>query len=145
MEENENNKKIFDVGIGEKVAIFFKKELYEIEKREIDTEIEKINSEISMYTGKMLVTGVISYFLKMSNPYEEDEIKYRELEEKLNKIKKKFLFYSNGIKDFVKKYLLNEISLENSEELEKIKKEYENYLKYTFTKYIKKDEDRFFS
>ena len=149
LEENENNKKIFDVGIEEKVAIFFKKKLYEIEKKEIDTEIEKINYEISKYKGKMISAGFYSCFFKNQNqnPYKEDIIKYDELNEKLNKIKREFLFYSNGIKDFVKKYLLNEIFLEDSEKLEKIKKEYENYLKYiyTFTKYIKKDEDRFFS
>ena len=148
LEENENNKKIFDVGIGEKVAIFFKKELYEIKKREVETEIERLNSEIIMYTAKMLGAAYASHLFKVSNNlYKEDEIKCRELKEKLNKIKREFLFYSNGIKDFVKKYLLNEIFLEDSEKLEKIKKEYENYLKYTytFTKYIKKDEDRFFS
>ena len=47
------------------------------------------------------------------------------LEEKLKKIEIKFLFYDNGIKEFVKKYLLNEISLKDSKELEKIKEKLE--------------------
>ena len=48
LEENKDNKKIFDVGIGKKVAIFFKKELYEKKKNRIEMlelEIEENNQK----------------------------------------------------------------------------------------------------
>lgn len=46
LEENENNKKIFDVGIGKKVAIFFKKELYDARSQIENVKINNLKLEI---------------------------------------------------------------------------------------------------
>ena len=147
LEENENNKKIFDVGIGEKVAIFFKKELYDARSQTENIKINNLKSEIEDFKNLKLKleednsTGIIR--LVKSQQISDTNNKIYDLEEKLKKIEIKFLFYDNGIKEFVKKYLLNEISLKDSKELEKIKENYKDYFKNYFGGYIEKDEDRF--
>ena len=143
LEENENNKKIFDVGIGEKVAIFFKKELYDARSQTKNIKINNLKLEIEDFKNLKLKLeengGVqIGRWIRVQQISDTNN-KIYDLEEKLKKIEIKFLFYANGIKEFVKKYLLNEISLKDSKELEKIKENYKNY----FGRYIEKDEDRF--
>ena len=143
LEENENNKKIFDVGIGEKVAIFFKKELYDARSQTKNIKINNLKLEIEDFKNLKLKLeengGVqIGRWIRVQQISDTNN-KIYDLEEKLKKIEIKFLFYANGIKEFVKKYLLNEISLKDSKELEKIKENYKNY----FGGYIEKDEDRF--
>ena len=150
LEENENNKKIFDVGIGEKVAIFFKKELYDARSQTENIKINNLKLEIEDFKNLKLKLeengGVqIGRWIKVQQISDTNN-KIYDLEEKLKKIEIKFLFYANGIKEFVKKYLLNEISLKDSKELEKIKENYKNYFKNDknyFGRYIEKDEDRF--
>ena len=150
LEENENNKKIFDVGIGEKVAIFFKKELYDARSQTENIKINNLKLEIEDFKNLKLKLeengGVqIGRWIKVQQISDTNN-KIYDLEEKLKKIEIKFLFYANGIKEFVKKYLLNEISLKDSKELEKIKENYKNYFKNYknyFGRYIEKDEDRF--
>ena len=133
LEENENNKKIFDVGIGEKVAIFFKKELYDARSQTENIKINNLKLEIEDFKNLKLKLeengGVqIGRWIKVQQISDTNN-KIYDLEEKLKKIEIKFLFYANGIKEFVKKYLLNEISLKDSKELEKIKENYKNYFK----------------
>ena len=150
LEENENNKKIFDVGIGKKVAIFFKKELYDARSQIENVKINNLKLEIEDFKNLKLKLeengGVqIGRWIRVQQISDTNN-KIYDLEEKLKKIEIKFLFYANGIKEFVKKYLLNEISLKDSKELEKIKENYKNYLKNYknyFGGYIEKDEDRF--
>ena len=150
LEENENNKKIFDVGIGEKVAIFFKKELYDARSQTKNIKINNLKLEIEDFKNLKLKLeengGVqIGRWIRVQQISDTNN-KIYDLEEKLKKIEIKFLFYANGIKEFVKKYLLNEISLKDSKELEKIKENYKNYFKNYknyFGRYIEKDEDRF--
>ena len=150
LEENENNKKIFDVGIGEKVAIFFKKELYDARSQTKNIKINNLKLEIEDFKNLKLKLeengGVqIGRWIRVQQISDTNN-KIYDLEEKLKKIEIKFLFYANGIKEFVKKYLLNEISLKDSKELEKIKENYKNYFKNYknyFGGYIEKDEDRF--
>ena len=141
LEENENNKKIFDVGIGKKVAIFFKKELYDARSRIENFKINNLKLEIEDFKNLKLKleenNGI--QIGRWHQQISDINNKIYDLEEKLKKIEIKFLFYANGIKEFVKKYLLNEISLKDSKELEKIKENYKNY----FGRYIEKDEDRF--
>ena len=148
LEENENNKKIFDVGIGKKVAIFFKKELYDARSQIENVKINNLKLEIEDFKNLKLKleenNGI--QIGRWRQQISDINNKIYDLEEKLKKIEIKFLFYDNGIKEFVKKYLLNEISLKDSKELEKIKENYKNYLKNYknyFGGYIEKDEDRF--
>ena len=54
LEENENNKKIFDVGIGEKVAIFFKKELYDARSQTENIKINNLKLEIEDFKNLKL-------------------------------------------------------------------------------------------
>ena len=54
LEENENNKKIFDVGIGKKVAIFFKKELYYARSQTENIKINNLKSEIEDFKNLKL-------------------------------------------------------------------------------------------
>ena len=148
LEENENNKKIFDVGIGKKVAIFFKKELYDARSQIENVKINNLKLEIEDFKNfklKLEENNDIQIG-RWRQQISDINNKIYDLEEKLKKIEIKFLFYDNGIKEFVKKYLLNEISLKDSKELEKIKENYKNYLKNYknyFGGYIEKDEDRF--
>ena len=142
LEENENNKKIFDVGIGKKVAIFFKKELYDARSQIENIKINNLKLEIEDFKNLKLEENNGIQIGRWRQQISDINNKIYDLEEKLKKIEIKFLFYANGIKEFVKKYLLNEISLKDSKELEKIKENYKNYKNY-FGKYIEKDEDRF--
>ena len=148
LEENENNKKIFDVGIGKKVAIFFKKELYDARSQIENVKINNLKLEIEDFKNfklKLEENNDIQIG-RWRQQISDINNKIYDLEEKLKKIEIKFLFYDNGIKEFVKKYLLNEISLKDSKELEKIKENYKNYVKNYknyFGRYIEKDEDRF--
>ena len=148
LEENENNKKIFDVGIGKKVAIFFKKELYDARSQIENVKINNLKLEIEDFKNfklKLEENNDIQIG-RWRQQISDINNKIYDLEEKLKKIEIKFLFYDNGIKEFVKKYLLNEISLKDSKELEKIKENYKNYFKNYknyFGRYIEKDEDRF--
>ena len=148
LEENENNKKIFDVGIGKKVAIFFKKELYDARSQIENVKINNLKLEIEDFKNLKLKSEENNGIQigRWRQQISDINNKIYDLEEKLKKIEIKFLFYDNGIKEFVKKYLLNEISLKDSKELEKIKENYKNYLKNYknyFGGYIEKDEDRF--
>ena len=146
LEENENNKKIFDVGIGKKVAIFFKKELYDARSQIENVKINNLKLEIEDFKNLKLEENNGIQIGRWRQQISDINNKIYDLEEKLKKIEIKFLFYANGIKEFVKKYLLNEISLKDSKELEKIKENYKNYFKNYknyFGRYIEKDEDRF--
>ena len=146
LEENENNKKIFDVGIGKKVAIFFKKELYDARSQIENIKINNLKLEIEDFKNLKLEENNGIQIGRWRQQISDINNKIYDLEEKLKKIEIKFLFYANGIKEFVKKYLLNEISLKDSKELEKIKENYKNYFKNYenyFGRYIEKDEDRF--
>ena len=146
LEENENNKKIFDVGIGKKVAIFFKKELYDARSQIENIKINNLKLEIEDFKNLKLEENNGIQIGRWRQQISDINNKIYDLEEKLKKIEIKFLFYANGIKEFVKKYLLNEISLKDSKELEKIKENYKNYFKHYknyFGRYIEKDEDRF--
>ena len=161
LEENENNKKIFDVGIGGKVAIFFKKELYEKKKNRIEMlklEIEKNNQkkkeEDREYDDREyddrefedICREIEDGFREIDDLLREcddflrecedilrefDDIEYDDIE--YDDIFIEFIFYLSGKKDFLKKYLENKISLIGSEELVKIRSAYEeSYEDYIF-------------
>ena len=149
LEENENNKKIFDVGIGEKVAIFFKKELYEKKKNRIEMlELEIEENKLKNGEEKQRDLTTIYFPRNYHNDIcRECGKKIKDLTDMLQRIKIECIFYLSGKKDFLKKYLENKISLIGSEELVKIRSDYEeSYEDYIFEDinvYVEIDKDRF--
>ena len=150
LEENKDNKKIFDVGIGKKVAIFFKKELYEKKKNRIEMlelEIEENNQKKKEEEKQRDLTTIYSLRNYHNDICRECRKKIKDLTDMLQRIKIECIFYLSGKKDFLKKYLENKISLIGSDELVKIKSAYEeSYEDYIFEDtnvYVEIDKDRF--